>query len=85
MSSNPQWKSFQPPSLNDASIIDFKPMNLGSNSPGPNYRNTNGIGYPSSNQFQTPDSIKDMANNLFTSQNNYSNYMYSNNSPTIGR
>uniref|UniRef100_T1HMA0 CSD domain-containing protein n=1 Tax=Rhodnius prolixus TaxID=13249 RepID=T1HMA0_RHOPR len=26
MSSNPQWKSFQPPTLTDTSIIDYKPM-----------------------------------------------------------
>lgn len=84
MSSNPQWKSFQPPTLNDTSIIDFKPMSIHSNGTSSSYRSP-GIGYPSSNIYQN-DAMKDMANNLFSSQSNFSNYnVYSNNSSSSAR
>lgn len=84
MSSNPQWKSFQPPTLNDTSIIDFKPMGIHSNGTSSSFRSP-GIGYPSSNIYQN-DTMKDMANNLFSSQSNFSNYnVYSNNSSSSAR
>ena len=88
MSNNPQWKSFQPPTLNDTSIIEYKPMSIQNSLTGANYRGANGSSSfsTSSNHFQT-DVMKDMANNLFSSsQSNYSNYnMYSssNNSSSI--
>lgn len=96
MSSNPQWKSFQPPIMNsDTSILDFtKSLTIQNNmSPSSNFRNpSNGSGYnSSSNHFHSVPNMKDMSNNVFSSSSggNYSsnfNSYSTNNSrfPPIG-
>lgn len=89
MSHNPQWKSFQPPTMNsDTSILDYKSMNLQNNGSPPSNYHRSPSGY---NNFQSPPNMKDISNNVFsnTASNYTSNYnMYSsgNNSrfPPIG-
>lgn len=76
MSNNPQWKPFQPPTMNsDTSILDFKAMTIPNNiSPSSNYRNpTNGSGYTSNNHFHSGSNMKEISNNMFSSPpGNYS-------------
>lgn len=86
MSSNPQWKSFQPPSMNsDSSILDFtKSLTIQNNTPPPsNYRNpSNGSQYNSSNNYHPSSNMKNLSNNVFSnslsSSNNLSSSNYSN-------
>uniref|UniRef100_A0A0V0G417 Putative cold shock domain-containing protein e1 n=1 Tax=Triatoma dimidiata TaxID=72491 RepID=A0A0V0G417_TRIDM len=84
MSSNPQWKSFQPPTLTDTSIIDFKPMRNSGYIGGSSGGRTGNGGYgaaAAAGAFVEPTTtaavMKDMvANNLYAAQthNNYANY-----------
>lgn len=80
MSNNPQWKSFQPPTMNsDSSILDFtKPLTIQNNTSASNFRNpSNGPGFNGSNNFHPGSNIKNnLSSNVFsnTSSSNYSNY-----------
>ncbi|PSN48449.1 hypothetical protein C0J52_16573 [Blattella germanica] len=81
MSNNPQWKSFQPPSMNsDTAILDFKSMTIPNNSTTANFHSSNGTNFnSSSNHYQgAPSAPKDSPNNVYTSKatssNHYSNY-----------
>lgn len=78
MSNNPQWKSFQPPTMNpDSSILDFaKSLTIQNNAPPlSNYRNpSNGSGFNSSNNFHPGSNIKNISNNVFSNTSNSSNY-----------
>lgn len=79
MSSNPQWKSFQPPTMNsDSSILDYtKSLTIQNNTtPSSNYRSSsNGSGYnSSSNNYNPGSNIKNLSNNMFSSNTSSSNY-----------
>lgn len=79
MSSNPQWKSFQPPTMNsDSSILDYtKSLTIQNNAtPSSNYRSSsNGSGYnSSSNNYNPGSNIKNLSNNMFSSNTSTSNY-----------
>ncbi|XP_021919018.1 cold shock domain-containing protein E1 isoform X2 [Zootermopsis nevadensis] len=98
MSNNPQWKSFQPPSMNsDTAILDFKSLTIPNNSTTSSsfHSSPNGTNFnSSSNHYQVASSApKDSPNNAYsnkaTSSNhyspNYSSYSTSNNARGGGR
>ena len=95
MSSNPQWKSFQPPSMNsDTSILDFKSLTIPNNSATSNFHSSNGMNFnSSSNHYQAaPSAPKDSSNSVYTSKatssshySNYNSYSSTNNARGGGR
>lgn len=100
MSNNPQWKSFQPPTMNtDSSILDFaKSLTIHNNTPSPlsNYRNpSNGSSFNSSNNYHPAslmgpnlknDSNKFPRNTSGCNYTNFNSYTSNNSSmfPPIG-
>lgn len=99
MSNNPQWKSFQPPTMNsDTAILDFKSLTIPKNSAtSPNFHNSpNGTSFNNSgsNHFQGGQSTpKDSPSNVYSNKAsssshyspNYNSYSSPNNSRGGGR
>ncbi|PNF30244.1 Cold shock domain-containing protein E1 [Cryptotermes secundus] len=97
MSNNPQWKSFQPPSMNsDTAILDFKSLTIPNNSTTSDFHSSpNGSAFSNSNNhYQGASSTpKDSSNNVYTSKatssnhyaSNYNSYSTSNNARGGGR
>lgn len=98
MSNNPQWKSFQPPSMNsDTAILDFKSLTIPNNTTTSSsfHNSPNGTNFSnSSNHYQFASSApKDSPNNAYTNKAtssnhyspNYNSYSSSNNARGGGR
>lgn len=98
MSNNPQWKSFQPPSMNsDTAILDFKSLTIPNNSTtSSNFHSSpNGSTFSNSNNhYQGASSTpKDSSNSAYTSKatssnhytSSYNSYSTSNNARGGGR